>query len=133
MEADTSISIVSMVLTVAGSGAVMYSQRVAFEARMKAELEALRADIQRLAGADARIAVLEHSIGALERRLDTVDRLLTRIMGNVVAIATQRGMAVRQETPQLEGPSSWTRPPSAPSADGGTSPAAARLPTSWNR
>lgn len=99
MDVSGWVSLGAVVLTWLGSAAVMYSQRVAFEARMDAQIQGLRAEIERLAGAGAQIAVLQHGVTGLERRLEQTDRLLTRLMGNVVAIATSRGMQVRQDTP----------------------------------
>lgn len=96
------LTIGTVVVGWAASVAVAYSQRLQFEAKLGARFDALEQRVQALAGTDTRVAVLEarHQEGA--RRLDDLGRTLDRLDGNVQALATYRGVQVRQPTPSAD-------------------------------
>lgn len=81
-----------------GSFAAARSERVAFEVRLSTRFDALEERVRQLAGADTRLSVLEHQRDEDRRRMEALDRRLLQCEGNVHALASERGVHVRQAT-----------------------------------
>lgn len=85
-----------------GSFVAARTERVGFEVRLTTRFESLEEKVRTLAGADTRITVLETQRGEETRRVDRLEGRLQRLEGNVHALATERGTAVRQATPTVD-------------------------------
>lgn len=96
------LTIGTVIIGWAASVAVAYSQRLQFEAKLVAKLDALEQRVHALAGTDTRVAVLEARQEEGARRFGELGRQLDRLEGNVQALATHRGVQVRQATPHME-------------------------------